>query len=261
MTYYAGNGTKFVFNRLDENPAEDGFDLYAKPLFQAAYGTQWFVHCLYTIRSTSDKPPVSPQSINRDKRSANSDFPEEDSDIYDYHHAVFDPLHNEDLSRVRRSLEHTRHAESSDRRDSNKQTRRRKNKTKFRDKSSVSASDLHNIGVGGRGTNMRRVPLASVEPGSTPEEPETAQTINTVPRFEMDPVVLSSYVAPWAVVATSAALLMLLFAAIAGIAAWCRSRSSVRTERRAVTISVPHGNSRVIVSNALPQMYGETSEV
>ncbi|CAG0921537.1 unnamed protein product, partial [Notodromas monacha] len=106
----------------------------------AAYGTQWFVHCLYTIRSTSDKPPVSPQSINRDKRSANSDFPEEDSDIYDYHHAVFDPLHNEDLSRVRRSLEHTRHAESSDRRDSNKQTRRRKNKTKFRDKSSVSAS-------------------------------------------------------------------------------------------------------------------------
>ncbi|XP_037791423.1 FRAS1-related extracellular matrix protein 2-like [Penaeus monodon] len=36
---------------LLNQPGADGFSLDSTPLFEVAYGRQWFVHCIYTVRS------------------------------------------------------------------------------------------------------------------------------------------------------------------------------------------------------------------
>ncbi|XP_013783559.1 FRAS1-related extracellular matrix protein 2-like, partial [Limulus polyphemus] len=38
-------------DHLNHQPGADGFRFHSAPLFQVSSGTQWFVHCIYTVRS------------------------------------------------------------------------------------------------------------------------------------------------------------------------------------------------------------------
>ncbi|XP_071035799.1 FRAS1-related extracellular matrix protein 2 [Parasteatoda tepidariorum] len=73
----ARDDTEKEVESLLKQPNSDGFRFDSAPLFQVSYGRQWFVHCIYTVRSKENaargigKRSVSDQELStRSKRSS-----------------------------------------------------------------------------------------------------------------------------------------------------------------------------------------------